>query len=196
MHWGGKGREERRRGRGGLLSSDIVIKESPPPGLGPPTLLLSHCLAPRHTPVHTHCCLLSQRRNRPTREMKSGRHRETMREGERGGMTTVKFDLRGWHRRAWGKWNWERTGVKTVVSGRSAWRRPRLRSWLLPCFTVLWLYDTALYFFFVLNHWFPTEKHFTLLQPVDQDRHSRRATVCVLAVQMYYNIGTGVLPWS
>lgn len=50
------GREERRRGRGGLLSSDIVIKESPPPGLGPPTLLLSHCLAPRHTPIHTAVC--------------------------------------------------------------------------------------------------------------------------------------------
>lgn len=47
--------------------------------------------------------------------------------------------------------------------------------------------------FFVLNHRFPTEKHFTLPQPVDQDRYSHGATVCVQAVQTYYNIGSIIL---
>lgn len=60
------GREERRKGRAPLLWHRH--KGIPCTGLGPPTPLLSPCLAPRHTPVHTHCCLHSRRRNRPTRE--------------------------------------------------------------------------------------------------------------------------------
>lgn len=142
------GREERRRGRGGLLSSDIVIKESPPPGLGPPTPTYSHTVWLPDTLPYT--LLSAQSKEKQTHERDE--EWETQRDTERGGerrddncevrlkrvapesMRKVKLG--------------ERKGVKTVVSGRSAWRRPRLRSWLLLCFTVLWLYDTALYFFF------------------------------------------------
>lgn len=54
---GREGAGEEARKRGGLLSSDIVIKESPPQGWARP---LSVCrLAPRHGVVHTHCCLQS-----------------------------------------------------------------------------------------------------------------------------------------
>lgn len=177
----GRGRREGRRQRRdeegeGLLSSDIVIKESPALGWSRP-LSYSHpvWLPDSLWSTHTAVCTVEGETD--------------PREGRRVGDTEMEsweddnceVQLRVWRWRAWGTGKLRQMkGVKTVVSGRCSIASA---SWLLTfyCFMTLWPGKFALFsfFFFFLNHWSPTERHFTLwlLQPVDQDKHSHGATV-------------------
>lgn len=98
--------ERRQVKRGGLLSSDIVIKESPQPA--GPAHSHTHCrLAPRHTLVHTYRCLHAGRTNAPLREMRGV-----------GDTEDDNAEVLLW--RVSGKTDREEE-VKPVVSGR--WRR-------------------------------------------------------------------------
>ena len=75
--------------------------------------------------------------------------------------------------------------IKTVVSGRCSIASASSQN-LTVDFLLFYDFMTRkmcslllFFFFFPLNHWSPTERHFTLwlLQPVDQDKHSHGATV-------------------